>query len=231
MLANRSNKKPEEIKAMMEKETWLDALELKNNGFVDNVISTSKKIDKMLNKDPKSMQEIYNKLINKPMSKINQMLGLKNEAEEQLQVEAIESLKNSLANKEAELTELKAELETLKTEKANKEAAEKELLKSKATELVNSLIEKGIVKESDKENTILNASKDQASFDFVSNITSKVGDGKEAVKIFNSVNVKKEETNDWTMQDWEKKDPEGLKKMYKENRTKFDELFNKSYKK
>ena len=43
-LSNRSGKTVEEITAMMQKETWLDASQMKEYGFVDEIISTNKKV-------------------------------------------------------------------------------------------------------------------------------------------------------------------------------------------
>lgn len=233
ILSNRCKKSKDEISAMMEKETWLNAKEAVSMGFCDEIISSGKKV--AINNENTSLYDmalIYNKLINKkPMSKTNQILGLKNEAEENEQVQAIEVLKTSLAEAEKVNNELKAELQKIKDAEAEKEAKAKEALKNKATELVNSAVKEGKLKATELESTVNLASKDEASFELVSNMISRLGNGKQAAHIFNSAEVKNDpnDRNNWSYNDWEKKDPEGLTNMYKNDKAQYDELL-KTYK-
>ena len=233
ILSNRSKKSREDISAMMEKETWLNAKESVKMGFCDEIISSGKKVN--VDKETMSLYDmalIYNKITNiKPMSKTNQLLGLKNEAEENEQVQAIEVLKTSLAEAEKVNNELKAELQKIKDAEAEKQAAAAEALKNKATELVNNAVKEGKLKETEKESTLNVACKDEASFELVSNMISRLTNGKVAVKIFDSAKVENDPNNrnNWTYNDWEKKDPEGLTNMYKNDKAQYDELL-KTYK-
>jgi ATP-dependent Clp protease protease subunit len=229
ILSNRCSKTPEQIDAMMEKETWLSADEAMKHGMVNEIISSGKKVKIEKTDSLYNMAIIYNKLINKTMNKTNQLLGLKNEAEESDQVLAIEVLKNSLSEMEAENAKLKSQVEAYNAEKEAKELAAKEALKNKATLLANNAVKEGKLKESEVENTIVNASKDEASFEFVSNMISRLGNTKEAAKVFDVKNVKDANTEDrtkWTYSDWETKDVDGLKNMYVNDREKFNELAN-----
>ena len=225
ILSNRCNKTPEQISAMMEKETWLNAEDAIKHGMVNEIVSSGKKVKIEKTDSLYNMAIIYNKLINKTMNKTNQLLGLKNEAEESDQVLAIEVLKNSLSEMEAENAKLKSQVEAYNAEKEAKELAEKEALKNKATLMANNAHKEGKLKESEVESTIVNASKDEASFEFVSNMVNRLGNIKEAVKVFNPKNVADvEDKSTWTLKEWETKDPEGLKVLYVENKEKFNEL-------
>jgi ATP-dependent protease ClpP protease subunit len=235
ILSNRCKKTPEQISSMMEKETWLSAKEAVTAGFCDEILSSGKKVT--INNETTSLYDmalIYNKLITKknPMSKTNQLLGLKNEAEENEQVHAIEVLKTSLAEAEAVNNELKAELQTIKDAEAAKEAKAKEVLNNKATELVNTAVKEGKLKQTEVESTVKLASKDEDSFELVSNMIARLGNGKEAAKIFNAAVITNDPNsrNTWVYNDWEKKDPEGLTNMYKNDKAQYDELL-KTYKK
>ena len=232
ILSNRSKKSAEDISSMMEKETWLNAKEAVKMGFCDEIIKSNKKVQINETANLYDMALIYNKLINKnPMSKTNQLLGLKNEAEENEQVQAIEVLKTSLADAEKVNNELKAELQKIKDAEATKEAEAKEALKNKATELVNNAVKEGKLKETEKESTLNVACKDEASFELVSNMISRLNNGKQAAVIFDTKNVTNDPNsrNTWTYNDWEKKDPEGLTNMYTNDKAQYDELI-KTYK-
>ena len=230
ILSNRCNKSPEDISSMMEKETWLNAKEACSMGFCDEVVSSGKKVNIKQTANLYDMALIYNKLIEKPMSKTNQLLGLKNEAEESEQVNAIEVLKTSLSEAEAVNNDLKARIANYEKEAADKLAAEKEALKNKATSLVNKAETEGKIKKDEVESTIELAAKDEASFTFVSNMIDRLKTGKEAVKIFDVKNVKTEGGNEdrskWTLKDWESKDLDGLKNLYETDKEKFNELAN-----
>ena len=230
ILSNRSGLTIDEVSAMMDKETWLSAKDATSNKFCDEVISSGKKVNIKQTANLYDMALIYNKLIEKPMSKTNQLLGLKNEAEESEQVNAIEVLKTSLSEAEAVNNDLKARIANYEKEAADKLAAEKEALKNKATALVNKAETEGKIKKDEIESTIELAAKDEASFTFVSNMISRLSTGKDAVKIFDVKNVKteggSEDRSKWTLEDWESKDLDGLKNLYETDKEKFNELAN-----
>ena len=233
ILSNRTQKTAEEISSMMDKETYLTAADALANGMVDEVIKSNKKVKIKTSDSLTNIALMYNKLIEKPMSKTNQLLGLKNEAEETEQVVAIEVLKNNLQKAQEVNDELKARISEYEKEAAEKLEAEKLALKNKATEIVNKAEQEGKIKKDEVEATIEQASKDESSFSFVKNMIDRLASNKTAVKVFNIQNVKKENTEDrssWTYSDWEKKDPEGLANLYLTNKAEFDELL-KTYKK
>lgn len=227
ILSNRSKKTADQISAMMSKETWLSAKDALSHGFVDEVISSGKKKVKVQKTESLSdMALIYNKLLNPTNNmKINTLLKLSNNADESEQEKAIVALNEALASKETELTELKNRLKAIEDEKAENEKKAKEALKNKATELANRLEKEGKIKAEEKAGIIEQASASESSFEFVSNMTAKFGNGKESKKPFDFKNVNNaEDRSKWTYEDWEKKDLEGLTNMYKTDRESFDEL-------
>lgn len=228
VLAGRSGKKPEDIADMMKKETWMNATEAKQAGFVDNIISSKIKVKMPKNSSAETMASIYNKLINKPnMEKVNAVLKLKNEASEDSAVSAIEALNTEIAA-------LKAENATLKASAEAKAVAEKEALKNKATALVNKAeADKKISKEEVPGLIELAIS----NYSTVETMLSKIGtaSNQTAAKVFDVKNVQTagggEDRSAWTVRDWEKKDPKGLGEMKNTTPELYNALYNKFYKK
>jgi ATP-dependent protease ClpP protease subunit len=220
----------EEISVMMDKETWLGASEAMQMGLVDEVVTSAKKIKISKSESLSNMAIIYNKIINKPnMEKIQNVLKLSNEADEAAIVAEIEK-------KDIVLTEVVAENEALKERLKvieEKEVAEKEKaaeeLKNKAIELVENAVKEKKILEAEKDSTIEMAVN---NFEFVANMISKINNVKDAVKVFDVKNVaKNEERKDWTIREWEKKDPNGLVKIKNETPEIYTEMYNQFYKK
>lgn len=152
------------------------------------------------------------------MTKITNKLGLNESASEEAIVSEIEKKDQEIAAQKERITALEKQI-------SDKAEAEKAELKNAATELAKNAEKLGKIKPEEVENTIANASRDKASFEFVSNMLSKMTNSKEAVKVFNSANAKAPENKEgWSLKDWEEKDLAGLKQMFVENRAKFDEL-------
>lgn len=242
MLSNRTGMSEDETKNLMTKETWYKAFDKKdrdtliNKKLVDEIISTGKKIDKskLTNKSAGKLAEIYNSLNKTNMSKINTLLKLRNDAEDSEQEQAIVKLNSELAEKTTALDEVKNKLKALQDDIAAKETAAKEALKTKATEMVNKF--KGSMSDTEVATAIENASRDESSFQFISNILSKGTPGKTAAKVFDLKNVKNskgesEDRSTWSFTDWSKKDDKGLLKLKNENHEAFTELYNKEFKK
>lgn len=230
ILSGRSGCTPEEMEKMMDKETWLNAAQALEKGFVDEIINTGKKIKKAtVKKDINSLALIYNKILNNNMDKITAALKLKNDASEESVVSAIDALNTENKKLSDEKEALKNELDALKKEKADKEAAEKDALKNKATELVNKAKKEGKIAEAEVEKYVNLAI---ADFDTVSSMIEKMGNGKTAPKIFNGGSKPAgDDRSAWTIRDWETKDEKGLMDMYKNNREQYDLLYNNYYKK
>lgn len=72
ILTNRCKLKTEDIKSMMEKETWLDCKDMLKHGFIDEIVSTNKKVS--ASKNLAEMATIYNKLINNESEMTNEQI-------------------------------------------------------------------------------------------------------------------------------------------------------------
>ena len=230
ILSNRTKQTPEEISKMMDKETWLDASEALSMGLVDEVVTSTKKYKISKSESLSNMVIIYNKIVNKQnMEKIQNVLKLSNEADETAIVSAIEEKDIKNAELQAEVDRLKAIVDANEAkENEAKELAAKEL-ETKAIELVENAIKAKKILETEKDATIEMA---KNNFEFVSNMISKINNVKDAVKVFDVKNVAgTEERNDWTIRDWEKKDPNGLVKIKNETPEVYTEMYNKFYKK
>lgn len=232
ILSNRTSKSNEEIDTMMTKETWLSANEALNMGLVDEVVSSGKKIKMQKTESLYNMALVYNKLINpktQTMEKVTNFLKLKNEASEEEVVSAIEQKDTMLAEKNAEIEKLTARIEEF--EKEAKEAKDAAIadMKNKATLLVENAIKDKKIDESKKDEMIDLA---VSNFSLVENMVSKINNVKDAVKVFNVSNVVKNDSDkaEWTIRDYEKKDPKGLEKIKNETPEIYKEMYNKHYK-
>lgn len=221
ILSNRCSKTAEEISVMMDAETWLTSAEALNSGFVDEVLSSGKKI-KMKKESLYEMANIYNKLINpkiNKMEKIVDFLKLKNETSQEEIIEII-------SEKETEIYALKERLKIF--EDAEKIAKEKALeeAKNKAKLLVNLANKDGKIAENEIEKYTALAISD---FSLVENIFSKISNVKTNnnpvfdFKVKNSAG-EVEDRSKWTFNDWTKNDSKGLSEMQNAFPEQFNEL-------
>jgi len=230
ILSNRTKMSAEDIDSMMSKETWINAKDALEQGLVDEVVSSGKKLKMKKNETLSNMVLIYNKLltINK-MIKVTNHLQLKEDASEQEILNAIESKEAENTTLKNELAELKKQLADIAAEKAEQERLKNEKRKSESTLMVENAIKLGKLKPEDKDATILNASKDDDSFAFVKGLIDRLGNGKEShkpfdIKNFSGKNGSVEDRSTWSYRDWETKDVEGLKNMYANNPEQYEEL-------
>jgi ATP-dependent protease ClpP protease subunit len=228
LISNRSSKTAEEINIMMDAETWLTASEALNSGFVDEIITSGKKI-KMKKDSLYEMANVYNKLINpkkNTMNKVTDFLKLKNEASEEEVIKAIETKDTDLASKDAEIAALSERLKVYEdAEKAAKEAALEDI-KNKATALVNKAKEDGKIKEEEVEGLVSLAI---TNFSTVENMFAKISNVKQNNNPVFDFKVKNaagevEDRSKWTFKDWSKNDAKGLADMQNSFPEQFNEL-------
>ena len=180
------------------------------------------------------MAIIYNKVINKPkMENIKNKLGLGAEVTETEIVNSIDVLQNKANELESENQKLKEEIAKYEAEQKEKEAAEKAAFETEVNEFVNGAVKDGKIKEEEKEGVLANALVSKESFGFVKNMISKISNVVVAPKIFNLAEVETslgiENRKDWTIRDWEKKDPNGLLKLKNEAPVVYAKLFKDTY--
>lgn len=215
LISNRCSKTADEISVMMDAETWLTSYEALNGGFVDEIVTSGKKIRMQKQDSLYNMAVIYNKLINpktNTMNKVTDFLKLKNEASEEEVIKAIETKDTELVAKEEEISYLKARLKVYEdSEKAAKEAALEDM-KNKATALVNKAKEDGKIKEDEVEGLVSLAI---TNFATVENMFSKISNVKQNNNKVFDFKVKNaagevEDRSKWTFNDWSKNDQAGL---------------------
>lgn len=231
ILSNRTSKTSEEIDTMMNAETWLSSNEALNMGLVDEVVSSGKKIKMQKTESLYNMALVYNKLINpktQTMEKVTDFLKLKNEASEEEVISAIEQKDTLLADKDAEIEKLNARIAKFEeAEQAAKDAAIQDM-KNKATLLIENAIKDKKIEESKKDEMIALA---VTNYSLVENMVSKINNVTNAAKVFDVKNVKKDESDkeNWTIRDYEKKDPKGLEKIKNETPEVYKEMYNAYY--
>lgn len=232
VLTNRTKKTPEEIKAMLVKETWISnsrhadfTLEQGvSMGIFDSIESTGKKANIRKSESLVNMALIYNSLLTeKPkMEKIRNKFNFSASlTEEGVEVAAIEKFDSLSKENEA----LKEEVTALKNAEATRVANEKTELTNKSTKLVEKLIEEGKLKETEKAETITALVN---NFDFTASLLGKLTNVKAAVKVFDFKNTATgEDRSAWSFSDWSKNDPEGLLKLQNEAPEAFKSLIDK----
>lgn len=213
ILTANTKKSPEEIKAMLSKETWIS--NSKENadftleqgvemGFFKAIKPSTNKVKIKKTESLTNMAQIYNSLLieKKPMNKITNEFGLTNEASEDSVVTEIKKLKASNATLEAKVKEYE-------TKEATEKEAKKVELTNKANILVDGAINAGKIKAEEKDSYVTSAI---ANFSFVENVLSKISNVKEATKVFDFKNVGegKEDRSQWDHKKWCEKDPAGL---------------------
>lgn len=163
ILKNRTNKSEKELSEMMAAETWLNAKQALEGGFVDEIVS-SKHLDKKKRKrQPVAeitniLQSITNTSKTEKMKKVCKYLNLSEDATEESILDAIkeinDKLTESVTNLEAKTTEL-----TEATDKVTAHEVTIQEFKDSQTELTESLVdetlekavEDGVIQEDKKE--------------------------------------------------------------------------------
>lgn len=218
---------------LMSAETFMDCKMAMEYGFIDEVIETGKKIKLPKKKEVSALAKIYNELLTpKKMNKVYATLGLENDTPEEKVVESIDSLKNEIENQKAEKEKLEARIKELE-EAANKAKADAEAEKeNKAVELVENGIKKGLAKEEEKDKLVALAKIDMGTvsnmFSAIETATAKSKMSASIHKVDNS--VKADGKENWTIVEWQKKDPKGLKEIQDSTPEVYNQMYDNYYK-
>jgi ATP-dependent protease ClpP protease subunit len=236
IMAGNSKLTPEIISSLMDNETYINAIDaFEVYGLVDEVITTNKKLDiKTSTASLTELAMVYNKLIPKEeeMKTVKNKLGLDDSVSEEIVVKKIEILQaenekliQDLANEVLLKENLESELESFK--------AEKEAEKTLAIEsLVNTAITANKIKNEEKESFTKLATID---FELAKNILDKintkvVANISNAAKIGQSTStVLSGERANWTLRDWEIKDPAGAERIHNETPEIYKAMFDAEY--
>lgn len=208
ILTNRTKKTPEDINAMLSKETWISnsrqadfSLEQGvEMGFFTSIEKTGKKVNIKKTDSLLNMAVLYNSLITPEMNEAKKLLGLSNEASEDTVVSEIKKRDN-------EIVTLKQRITDIEKKEADAAIAAKTELTNKATTLANSLVTDGKLKAEEVPATI---SALVNNWDFTAGLLGKLTNVKTAAKIFDLKNVAGEDRSAWDYKTWCEKDSKGL---------------------
>jgi len=227
--SNNTNMNGDIASNLMSKETFMDCHLALEYGFIDSVMETGTKVKLPKKKSIENLALIYNELLTpKKMDKITASLNLADNSTEDVVVEGIESLKKDLETEKAEkelLTARIVELEKLAEEAKAETEAKKE---SEIVAKVENAISKGLDKNK-KDELIALGKINMSLLDTV--IDASVKASKATNVLPETANTKVEgEKADWTIMDWQKKDPKGLTALKNETPEIYQLMYDNYYK-
>lgn len=243
ILKNRTNKSEKELSEMMKAETWLNAKEALEGGFVDEIVS-SKHVDKDKRRKRQPVAEITNILQSitntsktTKMKELCKYLSLSEDATEASIIEAVKKIndeltesKESLETKDTDLVEANKTIETQKESITGFETKQTELNKSIVDETIETAIKDGKFDEKDK---------DELTEKFENNLSGLkmiVGKLRTPAEIISnklkgeggSTDIP-EDRKDWSLINWEKKDQKGIDKIRNENPKLYATMYKAEY--
>jgi len=228
IISNKSGMSEEGARKVMKKETWYNAQEALQDGLVDEVVTTKKKelltasVEEILNMSTQNTNDMKNVIALATMAAMFE--GLSNEATEEEAKSFLEGLKNDLSQKDTTIADLQAKVDKAPSQETldSLQAQVDELVNYKAEKMVDEAVDLGKIEASHKSAMIETAKKDLQGFaDLMKGIPAK------SQKIKNQISVDGPEgRKEWTFDDWQKKDPQGLEKMKSEQPESFEKLFN-----
>lgn len=239
ILTNRTSKSKTEITEMMNAETWLNAKEALEAGFIDEIISTKHKETKK--RKQQSKLEIVNILNHnqKPekMKTLCKYLDLSEDASESAILDAIKKINSDLTDVKEELGTEKTALvkanETIDNQKTTITAFETkqaELNETLVDERIDKAVDDGVLDEKDKEGIKDHYKNDLTGLKLILGkiktpaqiITDQLkgGDGNSEIP---------DERKGWGLRQWEKEDSEGLEKIRTTNIEKFKTMYKAEY--
>jgi ATP-dependent protease ClpP protease subunit len=226
ILSNNSGSK-EDVKVKMNQETWIGANEALELKFIDSIYDNTPK--KRMAKN--ELMQFVNSIVKpniKTMNKVLNYFNLNEDATEEVVIEKIEEVKaeaDKVEALEAEIADLKEKLNAFEVEKTEKEEAEKEAI---ALAEVENAINAGKFDASKKEDLVKSAKNDIEGFkNLVSSIV--VAKAPKLTDLLNQGKTKPEGREDWTIRDWEKNDPAGLKNIIDNEPDTYKEMYDAYY--
>lgn len=239
ILTSKAGISEEKAEELLTGENLFTAVEAQEMGFFDRIESSK---DVLVLDASNSLDELYemaNEFINTKtdkMEKVVSFLGLENTANEEAVIKSLEELKNnaekveelnnSLEESSAKVSELEASLEAEASKVTELENTVRELKKAAAESLINEFVEAGKLQKESAAKWLEMAENDlEATKELLSGLGSGVP--AQAQEIVNELETEEvENRKDWTYDDWQKKDADGLLKMKNEKPEQFDELIN-----
>lgn len=245
IITNKTHKTEKQIKKMFASgDTWINAVDAKKSGFVDEIVKTDKEIAAKMafanivalynpgkSNDPKPDPKIDD------MKNICELLGLTEGSSEEIILDAMKKVMKDASQGKNDLTAKITELEGVNTKltEANDKIMEFE---AKQTELNEQLVEETI-DAGVKDGKFDEKDKDELTTEFKDNLTGLkliVGKIKDpAMTIIDKLGgdggteLISEKRKDWGYKEWMKEDPKGLEKLKELDSKTVIALYQKSY--
>ena len=230
ILKNRTNKSEKELSEMMAAETWLNAKQALEGGFVDEIVS-SKHLDKKKRKRQPvdEITNILNSITNTSkttnMKELTKYLDLNEDATEQAILEAVRKIADkltevtaSLETRDGELVDANKEIETQKTEITTFKDAQTELTETLVDETLDKAVKDGLIEESKKEEIKDHYKNDLTGLKLIlGNIKSPAQTIIDKLEAEGGNTEIPEARKDWSLIEWEQKDQKGIDKIRNEN--------------
>lgn len=208
-------------RALMEKETWMDANECLKMGLVDEIIKTTNK--KPVSNTVTELHSFYNQLLNKkPMIKVTNLLKLSNDASEDAIVESISKIETEKADLATKVTDLEKELSEAKTKLTAFEDAENAKEAAAKLEVIENAIKEKKADASKKDyfvNSTMSSIELKDLFGAITVPYTPVFNNSTATQAANG-----EDKSKWNFQDWMKKDAAGLIELKNSSPVDYDNL-------
>jgi ATP-dependent protease ClpP protease subunit len=220
----------ENVAQMMTRETWMDSSEMLANGIIDKIEHTG--INKPKTKEAKALFTIYNNLLTpKKMNKLINHFKLEESSSEEVILNAIQlqetESKTALEKLKAEKLEVENKLKKVEDKLNAIEAEKAKVKKEEALKAVENAIKEGKIKEEAKAEFEAIAVNSLESFN---NILK--GIIATPVKITDKIEaVKADDRSNWTIRDYEKKDPKALAEIEANEPERFKTMYNQFYNK
>lgn len=234
----RTSQNADEIAKMMDKETWLNAQEALELGFVDEVISYPNKrgqAQEAAGANAMSMYKFYVNLLGeteeqeknqnfkkmedkKILEDFKSALGLKADATEKETIDEIRSLRAKGMQNDV----LLREIENLKAENEEFKKNIEDAKKANASNLVEEALAKGKIRATQKEQYLKLALTDfELAKDTINSLSGHPR--------FSEKTNTTDERSGWTFSDYLKKDPEELQRLKNEEPSTYSALYKAQY--
>jgi len=225
IINSKTGKNHEEISEMMNAETWLDASQALEMGFVDEIIQTGSK--KETKKMQNAIMEIAMSYTNKKQNTYNMKnvinhLQLEEGATEEVILNHIKEMQNNLSVKDTELTAKEEVINALNAEKTELDNKVKEAYNKLSEAVLQGAIDSGKIKK-DAKNSLLEAA--NGNFDLLQTLINSVESPK--VKLMDFVN--NASTEKVSFRQLEKSNPERLKQIKNNSPEEYKALYKAEY--
>lgn len=201
-LVSRTGKSETDVRAWFDNgDTWFTAQDAKQNGLVDKIIETVLPTDAIASLEGLPLTALCKKFETINQSKDNMSTT------PTLSINALSTLGLEAT---ATGTQVEQAITTLSKENAGYKAQIEAHNTEKCETLVNKAIEEGRISATDKQHYVKLA---QTDYDLAKNTLTKMPPAKDLSKEVKSGGTTATDRSEWTFDDWQKKDPQGLFKL------------------